>query len=306
MSETVETQQDPLSTLLRQLNFRAEVFFRAEYCGRWAVDTSGSNQVPFHLVAHGEGWLHGDNSPPRRLLPGHLVVFPHDASHLLAASETAPDPLVVNQGPPDRIDQPATRLICGYFKFDRQAAAPLLAGLPPTLLLNLADVPHSGARDLVYLWMREAAEDRLGGDVAVDRLAELVFIEMLRIEADAGRLAGVFSALGDARLGPILAAIHQNPGASHSIEEMAAASSLSESAFAQRFKKAVGMTPGQYVKHWRLQTAAQALRESRRSMGDIAASVGYESEVAFRKAFSAHFGNSPGRYRREAQSLGHQ
>ena len=46
--------------------------------------------------------------------------------------------------------------------------------------------------------------------------------------------------------------------------------------------------------------AARALRETERSMIDIAESVGYDSEVAFRKAFSAYFEIAPGKYRREA------
>ncbi|MEM7708096.1 MAG: AraC family transcriptional regulator [Pseudomonadota bacterium] len=298
MSETVVEPSDPLSTLLRQVNFGANVIFRAQYCGRWAVDTSGSNQVPFHLVSRGEGWLHDHSGPPRKLLPGHLVLFPHDRQHLLSGSAAPPDRAVINQGPPPTISEPATRLVCGYFTFDRQAAAPLLAGLPATMVLDLAQAPSPSARQLVELWMAEAAIPKPGGDVAVDRLAELVFIEMLRLEAQEGRLGGVFSALSDSRLGPLLASIHRDPGASHPVKALAAACNLSESAFVQRFKKAVGTTPGQYVKHWRLQLAARALAQTSRSTTDLAAAAGYESEVAFRKAFRRHFGESPGRYRR--------
>ena len=299
VSEIVEFG-DTLSDWLRRVNFRAEVFFRAEYCGRWAVDTSGSNNVPFHLVSQGEGWLHDDSNAPKQLLPGHLVFFPHDQSHILSATAERPQPEAVNPASPALVEGPATRLVCGYFLLDRLLAAPLLAGLPSTIVLNLANAPSSGARDLVHLLMREAAEKRPGSDVAVDRLAELVFIEALRTEGEAGRLSGVFNALGDSRLGPVLATIHRDPGEALRLEDMAAASSLSESAFIQRFKKSVGMTPGQYVRHWRMQIAARALRETRRSMTDIANSVGYDSEVAFRKAFRAYFEQSPGAYRREA------
>ncbi len=303
MSETVVSSDDPLSALLRQLNFGANVIFRAEYCGRWAVDTSGTNQVPFHLVSRGEGWLHDPGGPPRKLAPGHLVLFPHDEQHVLSGSAAPPDPADINQGPPPQISEPATRLICGYFTFDRLAAAPLLAALPATMVLNLAEAASPSARQLVDLWMAEAADPRPGGDVAVDRLAELVFIEMLRLEAREGRLGGAFSALTDPRLGPLLASIHREPGAAHSVKALAAACNLSESAFVQRFKKAVGTTPGQYVKHWRLQLAARALAQTSRSTSDIAASAGYESEVAFRKAFRRSLGISPGRYRRQGQAV---
>ncbi|MEM9313270.1 MAG: AraC family transcriptional regulator [Pseudomonadota bacterium] len=294
---------DALGDWLRRIEFRAEVFFRSEYCGRWAVDTSGANHVPFHLVSQGEGWLHGQDSPPRRLLPGNLVFFPHDETHILAATAKLPLPGAVNQPPTSSQAGPVTRLVCGYFRLDRPLAAPLLAGLPPMVLMNLADAPSSSARELVHLLMREAAENQPGGDVAVDRLAELVFIEALRTTAAAGESDSVFGALRDPRLAPVLAAIHRWPEQPHGLAGMAAASSLSESAFAQRFKKAIGMTPGQYVRHWRMQTAARALRLTRRSMAEVSVNVGYSSEVAFRKAFRAHFGQSPGAYRRLCDSM---
>ncbi|MFK7914967.1 MAG: cupin domain-containing protein [Pseudomonadales bacterium] len=294
-----ELAADPLSELLRRIGFGAEVFFSGDYCGRWAVDTSGTRQVPFHLVTQGEGWLHSDETAPERLLAGELVLFPDDRAHLLSASDAPPDPATVNQGPPARIEGPVTRLVCGYFQFDRRLAGPLLASLPGTMILSITESTSSSARELAHLWMREAADSKLGSDLAVDRLAELVFLQMLRAEAQAGRLQGVLGALSDPALGPVLAAIHRTPGAQHSLPNLAALANLSESAFAARFKREVGMTPGQYVKHWRLQTAASALLETNDSIAGISAAVGYESEVAFRKAFSAHFGVAPGRWRRQ-------
>ena len=80
MSENVDQADighDLLSAILRQLDFSATVFFRDGYCGQWAIDTSGSTQVPFHLVCQGEGWLHGAGAEPQRLLAGQLVLFPH-------------------------------------------------------------------------------------------------------------------------------------------------------------------------------------------------------------------------------------
>ncbi|MEM7099333.1 MAG: AraC family transcriptional regulator [Pseudomonadota bacterium] len=293
-------EQDPLSLLLRQINFAATVFFREGYCGGWAVDTSGSTQVPFHLVCQGEGWLHSEDRPPRKLIAGQIVFFPHDSPHVLSAQETPPDPEMINHPPPPRLEGNVTRLVCGYFSFNKKVAAPLLSSLPTAVVLDLSQSDDASTRELVNLWMREAARDTLGSTLAVDRLAELVFIQMLRNEIDNGRLQGVIGALGDPQIGKVLADIHHHPGADHNLVGMAARAGLSESAFNVKFKKLVGLAPGQYVKHWRMQTAATALRETNRSMFDITESVGYESEAAFRKAFSAHFGTAPGAYRRQS------
>ncbi|MEM9531625.1 MAG: AraC family transcriptional regulator [Pseudomonadota bacterium] len=302
MSENTKNS-DYLSDLLRQLRFSARVFFRDAYCGLWAVDTSGTRQVPFHLVSQGEGWLHGETGEPRRLLAGQLVMFPNDSTHVLAATSDKPNPAHINAGPPERLTGDITRLVCGYFEFERASAAPLLASLPPVLVLDLNETRSPGARDVVSLWMREAAGDTLGSDLAVDRLAELVFIEALRTQIATGQLAGIVGALADRRLGPALAAIHRDPQLPHTLEALAATAGMSKTAFAQRFEKQTGFTPGQYVRHWRLQQAARALRETDRSITAIAESVGYQSEVAFRKAFRAHSGVPPGRYRRQDGEL---
>jgi AraC-like DNA-binding protein len=83
-------------------------------------------------------------------------------------------------------------------------------------------------------------------------------------------------------------------------EELAAEALLSRSAFAERFTALVGVPPMSYLAAWRMHVAAQALRESRRSIAQIAAVVGYESEAAFARAFKREMGASPGAYRRSA------
>ncbi len=288
---------DALSSLLRTLGFTADVFFRAEYCGRWAVDTSGSRNVPFHLVVDGEGWLH-DDAGPTRLLNGDLVLFPRDQPHLLSGSEAAPPRDVVNRPATQPPQGPSTRLVCGYFRLDRRAAAPLLDSLPDTLVAHLGSSADAELAELTRWWIREAARADLGSDLAVDRLAELVFIRMLRAESAAGRLSGLVAALSHPRIGPVLARIHQDPGGPHDVAAMAERARLSTSAFATRFMAVVGRRPGEYVRHWRMHAAARRLCESDEAIDAIGAEFGYESGAAFRKAFRAFFDEPPGRYRR--------
>ena len=56
----------------------------------------------------------------------------------------------------------------------------------------------------------------------------------------------------------------------------------------------------QYLGAWRLQLATGMLRESRRSIAEIAAEVGYESEAAFNRAFKRYLGLPPGAWREQA------
>jgi AraC family transcriptional regulator, alkane utilization regulator len=67
---------------------------------------------------------------------------------------------------------------------------------------------------------------------------------------------------------------------------------------ADRFTALIGAPPITYLTRWRMQVAAQRLRESRHSVAQISADVGYESEIAFARAFKRHFSLSPAQWRR--------
>jgi AraC-like DNA-binding protein len=82
-------------------------------------------------------------------------------------------------------------------------------------------------------------------------------------------------------------------------DELARQVFLSRSTFADRFSALIGMPPMTYLTRWRMHVAAQRLSESRRSVAQISAEVGYESEIAFAKAFKRQFSMSPAQWRKE-------
>ncbi len=74
-----------------------------------------------------------------------------------------------------------TRLICGYMACDARLAGLMLAGLPPVVRVNLRG---SNAGDWLEASVRyalvEARSPRPGGDGVLSKLAEVLFIEVLR------------------------------------------------------------------------------------------------------------------------------
>ena len=305
--ETPETPAYPgdgLSMLLARLKLGARVFLRADFCGDWAVTTFGERRAPFHLVTRGVGWLHKPGEAPVLLTVGDLVVFPHDSEHTLSSSKAVSSRAVVNKpSEPDQLVEPITGLMCGYFSFDQRAASPLLDGLAESIVLHLNDTAqHHETSTLVQLWMSEAANKAPGCEAAIDQLAYVVFIHLVREQLARGLVKGPLSALSDARLGPILNKIHNQPGDIKSVDELAEQALMSRSAFAERFKLVVGRTPGRYLTHWKMQLAIELLQRSDMPMARIAEQCGYQSEVAFRKAFSKNVGTPPGKVRREQQS----
>ena len=107
---------DVLSDILQTFRLKASVFLHANFCGNWAVDTSGEKKAAFHMIARGACWLHiPDKNIPIALRSGDLVVFPHDALHTISNSEIPPPADFPRNQPSDENQAgPSASLICGY------------------------------------------------------------------------------------------------------------------------------------------------------------------------------------------------
>lgn len=83
-----------------------------------------------------------------------------------------------------------------------------------------------------------------------------------------------------------------------SVADMAREAGLEERTFLRRFKAATGLRPTEYSQCVRTEKARELLQFTRRSIDQIAWSVGYEDATAFRRIFSRLVGLSPGEYRK--------
>ncbi|WP_268921065.1 helix-turn-helix transcriptional regulator [Marisediminicola senii] len=91
--------------------------------------------------------------------------------------------------------------------------------------------------------------------------------------------------------------MHEQPGRSWSLGDLARASSMSRTTFAQRFRDVAGTPPLAYLINWRMLLAQRELRDSDTRVGALAFTLGYSSESAFSSAFKRHLGESPTSYR---------
>lgn len=91
--------------------------------------------------------------------------------------------------------------------------------------------------------------------------------------------------------------LQERAGKPTSIADMAGQARLEERTFLRRFKTATGMKPIEYVQHLRMGKARELLEFTRRTVDQIAWSVGYEDAAAFRRVFHRILGLSPGEYR---------
>lgn len=87
---------------------------------------------------------------------------------------------------------------------------------------------------------------------------------------------------------------------SFTVEELADRVGLPLTAFKTCFKGVYGMPPYAYLRSYRMEKAAAALRETNRSVASIGANVGYESPSKFTAAFKSVMKETPTAYRRKS------
>src|SRR5204862_456775 len=83
-----------------------------------------------------------------------------------------------------------------------------------------------------------------------------------------------------------------------SVEVLAERAGVGARHFSRRFKAVFGTTPADYVERLRLDEARRRLPSPRQTVDSVAASVGYASADAFRRAFERRFGIAPSAYRK--------
>lgn len=190
----------------------------------------------------------------------------------------------------------------GHQRASRPTFNPLLASLPRALpVRGIARAGASWIGDVLQAAVEESKRKRPGGEAVLERMSEMLFVEILRRYADELPLeeTGWLAGMRDATVGRALSLMHAQPGHPWTLERLAERAAVSRSALAERFTHFMGQPPMQYLTSWRMQLASARLRDSDAKVIDVALDVGYENEAAFARAFRRVVGASPAAWRRE-------
>jgi AraC-like DNA-binding protein len=310
-------RQDLFAELLGSIRLPTSAWLRLEVRAPWGFSIADGGTV-FHVVTHGDCWLEVKRlATPLRLFAGDLGFLPRgDRYALKDAPGTRPVDFLdfVARHPPDRkrvvrAGGPGamTKLVCGAMRFEDRATDPLLAVLPPLIHVAARDVDSTARMRLtVEHVIEELDSDRPGCESVITRLAEILFIEAVRVYLDENMNtaeSGWLAALRDQQVGQALALLHAHPHEPWTVASLADRVALSRSSFAAKFAHLVGEPPLRYLTRLRLNTASARLRSGDAKLSAIAAAVGYESVAAFVKAFKRSVGVTPGEYRRARQPV---
>jgi AraC-like DNA-binding protein len=306
---------DPLSDVLRAVRLDGAFFYAVQASEPWSVEAVAAKEltprvlpgaehlISYHILTAGHCWGGLSGAEAVKLAPGDVIVFPHGDAHVMSSDPKLrsvpatpgrfPETVTLGEG-----GEIATTLVCGFLGCDRRPFNPLVSTLPRQL--HLPGLSSGWLQSFARQVVEESQARRVGADSVLTRLAELMFVEVLRryVETLPPGQQGWLAGLRDDAVGRALGLLHGTPAHPWTLDELAAGVAMSRSAFADRFTTLVGQPPMQYLAQWRMQLAARRLATGNAKIAALAEEVGYESEEAFSRAFKRLMGVSPAAWRR--------
>ena len=317
---------DALSHVLRVVRLTGAFFIQGRFTAPWSyfsphsatlaqhLEPGAERVVIFHLITQGDCVVEMAGQPVTPLSAGDVVFFPQGHAHVMASAPGVEPPRASRTIEQILSKRPRliahggggapTHLVCGYLVCDSRLCRMLLTGLPPVVKVGMRGTPAG-------LWLEssmryalvEAKSPRPGGGGLLAKLAEVLFIEVLRtyMNASGAQRTGWLAGLGDRIVGTVLNAIHARPARDWTLEDLAREAGTSRSVLAERFQQFVGTSPIQYLTQWRMTLAANLLSRSNAPLARIAEDVGYQTDTAFSRAFRREYGVPPAAWRRSHQ-----
>lgn len=260
----------------------------------------------------GIAYLTVDGDVPMLLTTGDVVILATGAAHSLSSAPGADihscdvaaadearrrgDLLRLGDG------EPQTQILGASYSHDPAGSMPVFALLPPVIHFRAQQLDGNLA-DVIRLLGRELTRPGLATHLVLDRLVDVLLVEILRTWLASTPDADVswWGVLRDPLLMRAVTRIHEAPGHPWTTEALAREVATSKQTLMRRFATFAGITPGDYLTRWRMDLAARRLRDTDDALVTIAADVGYTSVYAFSRAFRRERSLPPGRYRTESR-----
>src|SRR5260221_4348039 len=300
---------DPLDDAFAAMRVRESLYARLDAGAPWAIRFRAGKAARFGLVISGSCWLTTE-APVQsiRLAPGDCYVI-LDGSTYTLGDDPRSVPLNCFDVVPKLVDGAvsiggggtAATVVTGWFVYDELGARPLTALLPRVLHTRVDGYRTDILKATLELLAKETERPGIGSGVVISGLADILFVQAIRshlTHADKDDV-GWLAALSDKRIGAAMRALHGEPAETWTVERLARLSNMSRSAFAARFKAKLGEAPLEYLTRWRMFRGGVLLRDTERSLAEIANEVGYESDAALSKAFHRVIGMAPGTFRKQ-------
>ena len=270
---------DRLEALLKHFTVSAQMFHSGALCGINDFEPQkGLGQL--HLLQRGQLQIEHQRESIISVTEPSLLFYPRPYFHRFISDAKT-----------------GVELTCANIQFNGGVNNPLVQSLPAFLILPLSELDD--AEVLLDILFREAFNQRCGRQVIVDRLFEVVLVNIFRVLMNREHLpSGLLAGMAQPQIARSLVAMHTQPAESWSLEKLAKEAGMSRSVYAASFKQTLATTPGEYLAQWRFSLAQQKLRAGQ-PLKKIVDELGYGSMAAFSRAFRVRCQMSPREWRNE-------
>jgi AraC-like DNA-binding protein len=299
---------DALSRVAMAMAVNGSIYYRIEASDPFCMEMSPQAQrVCFHIVLRGTAHLEVAGNPALVVHEGDVILVNGRRRHRLMDLPGRPvesDEEVrrrsgYEEGEPLRIGDglPTLVMLCGEYTLADHINR-LLDALPGALHIPAQQTDNVSLT--LALVDRESRAGGQGSRMILDRLSEVVLMQVLRRWLDSHERPTILTAMEDPKIGRAVAEMQARPADPWTVMEMAKVAGMSRTSFALRFRNVVGVSPMKFVVDWRMQLARGFLRDVEVSLDEVSELVGYASQAAFAKAFRKHHGMPPGEFRQGA------
>ncbi|WP_055600001.1 AraC family transcriptional regulator [Streptomyces aureus] len=307
---------DVLSELLDGVRARGALFRRTVMDQPWSLSFASGSPLTLATMLRGRAWIVPADGEPVSVGAGDIAVVRGRTPYTVADDPATPPQVVIDSteyclrgpaggeadgGESDVGPDGSALLLSGAYTGRGEISERLLHALPDVLVVRSAHV----RLPLLDLMVEEMVGDSPGRQVMRDRLLDLMLLSTLRtwFDQSEAHAPAWYRAMDDPAVSRALRLLHADPARPWTVANLAADTGLSRAAFARRFTAQVGEPPMTYLTSWRIDLAADLLRETDATVGSIARKVGYANTFGLSVAFKRLRGITPTEHRAAAPPL---
>jgi AraC-like DNA-binding protein len=295
---------DILTDVLRQAGLRRRLLNLRVLPPRTELRFPCSKGMALHIAMQGPIYVHAASfTAPLRLDSGDVALMARSCHHTLSREPELVQPLeTLTAGwverhvqPPGESGEPS--VFSGAYQLRKNPVHSLFDELPDWFVVRTSSSSCIGS--LPRLLADEVRRGQLGSDLIIYGLLDVISSYMLRAVVASPGLssAGFCQALSDPKVRDAVALMNDECAHPWTLEELAARSGMSRTAFAERFREAMGDTPLAYLRSVRMRSARQILSDTEKTIEEVACAVGYGDASTFSRAFKRSTGVAPNDFR---------
>ena len=162
---------------------------------------------------------------------------------------------------------------------------------------------HPGARDLSLELKNEMLYIAQHSDQSPFHLIGHLYLMLDYLTRSSSKRLIQTGKIRDFYIKEAISFIEQNFQNDISVEDIAGFCNLNRSYFGKIFRDTLGKSPQEFLISYRMSKAAELLKLTELSVGDISSAVGYLNQLHFSRAFKKIYGTSPRQWRNENKAV---